>query len=173
LTNPFKHLAKKVVVDLRLKKFARHERSLNFAEEFKKVKKVLIIVPSGNEYTESVQDFIKGAGLVFKNASVSTFASSTLRKSDLTWFGIPNEKYLHLIRDESFDLVLDINLRPDRVCAYLSALSGAAMRLNLIGGDYDYIYNLHFRSDNANNINERLNNIIVCLNKFNPQKIMQ
>lgn len=160
MINPFKLLVKNTVVNFRLKKFVKYEQSYDFVEELKKVKKVLIILPQDEEYSESMMDFTKRIGNVFKKARVSTFTSASLRKSELTWFGIPNEQYLRIIREEQFDLVLDINPRQDIVCSYLCALSGAPTRLNLSSGTYDYIYNLYFKMNNIPNINGKLDNVI-------------
>ena len=163
MNNPFKTVVMNQVVNFRLKMFHKSEGSYNFFEELTKVKKILIILPSADEYSDHIQQFIKEIGLIFTKASVSTFASSSLRKNDLSWFGVPNEKYLNIIREEEFDLVIDTNIIQDKLCSYLSALSGASLRLNLASGDYDYIYNLHFRSDQHKHIPDRLQNIIAYL----------
>ena len=148
------------VVNFRLKMFHKYERAYNFIEEVNKVKKILIILSANDEYSSTVQQFIKEIGRTFKRASVSTFDSNSLRKSDLSWFGVPNERYLNIIREEGFDLVIDANIVQDKVCSYLCALSGAQLRLNLSSGHYDHIYNLHFRSDRDKPVPNRLQNIV-------------
>ncbi|MCB0281788.1 MAG: hypothetical protein H6627_06245 [Calditrichae bacterium] len=150
-------------LNFRLKMIARQERAYNFSEELKKVRKILVILPSDQEYSQPIQEFVQKLGAKFSKARVSTFVNSTLRKSDLSWMGLPNEQYLKIIRDESFDLVVDANTEQDQICTYLCALSGAPMRLNVSSGMYDSIYNLHFRSSSAKNINEKLDNVIAYL----------
>jgi hypothetical protein len=147
-------------LDFRLKKLHEKENIYNFSHELKKVKKILVILPSKDEYTETIQSFVKRLTEIFEKARVSTFVDSSLRKTDISWLGVPNEQYLKSIQDEQFDLVIDINIVQDRICAYLCALSGASMRLNLASGEYDFIYNLQFRADPQKKLNEQLNNII-------------
>ncbi len=160
MNNPVKQVVMNQVVNFRLKMFHKYERAYNFIEEVNKVNKILIILSAHDEYSETIQQFIKEIGRIFKKASVSTFSSSSLRKSDLSWFGVPNEKYLDIIREEGFDLVIDANIEQDKVCSYLCALSGAKLRLNLCSGNYDHIYNLHFRSNRDKPIPDRLQNIV-------------
>lgn len=159
LKNAFLHK----YLNFRLKLLQKQDRSYNFASELKNTQKILVILPSEQEYTEHMQDFIKRLGSEFKNAKVSTFVSSTLRKTDLSWLGLPNEQYLNLIREENFDLVVDVNTEQDQVCSYLCALSGAPMRLNLTSGTYDFIYNLHIRSDSEKSLDHKLANVISYL----------
>jgi len=132
----------------------------DFSEELTKVKSILVILPAKEEYGEPVQDFLKQLNLVFPKSRVSTFVKSTLRKEDLSWLGLPNERYLKIFKDERFDLVVDLNTKQDNACSYLAALSGAPMRLNLDSGKNDFIYNLHIKSSTEKKIEERLNSII-------------
>lgn len=163
MNNPVKIFLLNQVVNFRLKMFHKYERTYDFIEEVKKVKKILIILPANDEYSNQLQKFIKEINQTFNKSSISTFATSTLRKNDLIWFGVPNEKYLNLIREEGFDLVIDANIVQDKVCSYLCALSGAQLRLNLSSGPYDHIYNLHFRTGLDKPIPNRLSNIVTYL----------
>jgi Family of unknown function (DUF6913) len=169
LTNPIKKAALNQFLNFRLKMLAGQERAYDFSSELKKVGKALVILPAQNEFTEPVQVFIKRLMDIFPKARISTFVSSTLRKEDLSWLGVPSDKYLKIIRDELFDLVVDVNIEQDKVCSYLCALSGAPMRLNLASGDYDSIYNLHFRTSPEKKFEERLTNIVSYLEFLKKQ----
>ena len=153
------------IINIRLKMISQQDRTYDFSHQLNKTEKILIIIPAGNEYSETMQSFIKQIGHTFNNARVSTFVNSSLRKNDLNWLGVPNDKYLKVIRDELFDLVVDVNLKQDKISSYLCALSGAPMRINLSSGDFDHLYNLHFRAKDANSksLEERLYNIISYL----------
>lgn len=146
-------------LNLRLKMLERQERAYDFAAELKKVQKCLVILPDQNETDGSNQDFLKRLTHIFPQARISTFVSSSLRKEDINWLGVPNEKYLKTIRDEHFDLVVDLNPVQDKIAVYLSALSNAPMRLNLASGAYDKVYNLHFRTSEDKKTAQRLENI--------------
>jgi hypothetical protein len=152
------------IINLRLKIISQKDQAYNFSEQLSKTQKILIIIPTGSEYTETMQSFTKRIGQLFSNARVSTFVNSSLRKNDLNWLGVPNESYLKVIRDEQFDLVVDVNTRQDKISSYLCALSGAPLRINLTSGAYDHLYNLHFRIKDSSKSNEqRLNNMISYL----------
>jgi len=160
LIKPIKKVILGKYLNFRIKMLVSQERAYDFSSELNNVKKVLVILPALNEYTEPNQAFVNKLNKVFPDASISTFVSSTLRKDDMSWLGVPNEHYLKIIREEQFDLVVDVNHKQDKVCSYLCALSGAPMRLNLASGEYDSIYNLHFRSSSDKKIEERLVNIV-------------
>ncbi|HED10080.1 MAG TPA: hypothetical protein ENJ10_05295 [Caldithrix abyssi] len=145
MPNPLKELFLKRYLNLRLKLIRHGERAYNFADELKKVKNILVLLPVGHEYEEATQDFLKQLGAIFPQGRVSTFVKSTLRKSDLNWMGVPNDTYLKVIQDGQIDLVIDLNQPQDRIVSYLVALSGAPLRLNLAEGEWDDNYNLHFR----------------------------
>jgi len=146
MINMVKKAILKRFLDLRLKLLVSNQRVYDFSREIRKVEKILIILPSGKEYEAVMQDFVSSISALFPRARTSTFLRSSLRKSDLSWLGLPNERYLKIIRDEQFDLIIDGNTYTDSICAYLCALSGAPLRLNLTSGPYDAIYNLHMRS---------------------------
>lgn len=141
----------------------KQERSYNFAEELNKTEKILVILPAGDEYSEPMQNFVRKIGKIFEKARVSTFVKSSLRKNDLSWLGVPNDHYLKVIQDEQFDLVVDVNLRQDKISSYLCALSGAPMRVNLVSGKFDDLYNLHFRVNDNKSLEERMQNILSYL----------
>ncbi len=145
MPNPVKELFLKRYINLRLKMIRHGERACNFADELKKVKNILVLLPAGHEYEEQFQRFIKRLGEVFPGSRVSTFVKSTLRKTDLNWLGVPTDAYLKLIQEGQLDLVIDLNRPQDRLVSYLVALSGAPLRLNLAEGEWDENYNLHFR----------------------------
>jgi hypothetical protein len=152
------------IINFRLRVLSKQDRAYDFSEQLAKTEKILIIIPAGDEYSESIQNFTQKIGMLFKKARVSTFVNSSLRKNDLNWLGVPNEKYLRIIRDEQFDLVVDINTKQDTISSYLCALSGAPMRINLTSSEFDHLYNLHFRvKDVRKSTDEQLQNILSYL----------
>ncbi len=157
-------------IKLRLKILSGKNEPYDFSHELSKTRKILVIISSGHEYSESFQLFISRLSELFSKSRVSTFVKSSLRKSDLNWFGLPNEKYLKIIREENFDLILDLNIQQDDLSAFLCAFSGAPLRLNLSSGIYDDIYNLHFRPSDENSIEKKLENVLSYLKYFTKQK---
>jgi hypothetical protein len=105
--------------------------------------------------------------------NISTFDIGGLRRADCNWLGVPHEHYLNQVREGNFDLVIDLNTTPDRVCSYITAFSGAKVRMNLIPGRYDHIYNFQVRSDSHKSTEEKLQNILVYLLKLKNLKALE
>jgi len=135
----------------------------DFFEDVKKIKKLLIILPLDRAEEIIAREYLPEIQRVFGGAKVSTLDLSTLRKSDTNWLGVPNNKYLANIQKEEFDLVLDLNGRHDRLCAYLCALTAAPMRLHVSEGKFDKIYNLHFRIPGGAPLRSRYQNLLTYM----------
>lgn len=154
-------------LDWRLNFFKNDDAIRNFPEDIRKIKNILIIAPLEIENSESFRNFTSGLYEIFENARVSTFQKESLRSTDRNWLGVPNEEYLLQLKQDQFDLVIDLNLNQDKICAYLGALSGAPVRLNLSSGKYDHVYNLHFRVEKSKSLNEKYTNILNYLKSLN------
>jgi ADP-heptose:LPS heptosyltransferase len=86
-----------------------------------------------------------------------------LHKFDVNWLGVPNQSYLDRIRNENFDITIDLNSHHDVLCTYLTDLIEAPMRLHLVEGKFDKIYNLHIRSKMESSIEKRYQNLVKYL----------
>ncbi|RMH63754.1 MAG: hypothetical protein D6677_06430 [Calditrichaeota bacterium] len=135
-------------IRIRLKLMQSGARAYNFHDEIRKVRNILVILPANQAYEGAYQKFLHELNAVFPGASISTFEKSNLRKNDLNRLGLPNDTYLKLIRDSMPDMVIDLNEPQDKVCSYITALSGAPVRVNLARGEWDDVYNLYFRQTN-------------------------
>lgn len=159
------------LLDTRLFFIKEHSQMKDFFEELKKVKKVLIILPVDKKEEEVAREFLPEIQHAFGRAKLSTLDLSSIRESDTNWLGVPNQKYLSKIQAENFDLLLDLNGRHIRLCAYLGALSEALMRLHIAEGKFDKIYNLHFRTDENAPLISRYQNFlsnIIRMRKKSP-----
>ena len=152
-------------LDFNLKSSRKDNATYVVSEKLKDVKQVLVIKPPAGIEDKSLQDFIAGLYAVYPDVQVSTFMRSSLRNSDTNWLGVPNDRYLKNIREINFDLAIDLNLQHDTICSYICKLSGAPLRLNLMPGHYDNIYNLHIKSA-GNSIDKALQNILKYLRTF-------
>jgi hypothetical protein len=91
----------------------------------------------------------------------------------MNWLGVPGKEYLNNIREEDFDLLIDLNEQQDRVCTYLSALSNATMRIHFSEGKFDRIYNLQIRTDINASLNTKIQTLLNYLIKFSKtEKVM-
>lgn len=153
-------------INFRLKLFKDKEDSLNFPEEIKKVKNILLMIPEENEYNTSIQTFVTELYRLFKSAEISTFERSSFRKSDGNWFGLPGDDYLKTFQDVNFDLIIDLNHPHDNLCSYICALIGSRLRMSWTAGGFDHVYNLQIRSKYAGLMEDKLANILNYFQSF-------
>lgn len=125
-------------------------------------------MPADRKNKIEFRSFISGLNEIFSKAKVSTFQIKDLRLHEQNWLGVPNERYLNELRAEDFDLIIDLNEEPDKICAYICALSRAPVRINLTSGKYDHVYNLYFRSEDDKSVTDRYNLILDNLKRLKP-----
>ena len=166
MLNPIKNYFLEKLVTTRLFLLKEKNPVTNFMQEMNHVKKILIILPVRVQASQAVQVFINKMNSTFSASEISTFETSMLRKRDVNWLGIPNSAFLNNIREEKFDLLIDLNSEQDNVCTYLGALSDAPMRIHLSEGKYDKIYNLQIRTDTEAPLSTRFDTLIIYLSKL-------
>lgn len=138
----------------------------DYFRQLSKTKKILIILPVKIKDSEFINEFKSNLADVFPKSSISTFDITSLRKTDMNWLGVPGKEYLNRIREEAFDLLIDLNERQDRICTYLGALSNAAMRIHFSEGKFNKIYNLQIRTNLNTPLNLKIQTLINYLIKF-------
>ncbi|MBN2426454.1 MAG: hypothetical protein JXR46_06345 [Calditrichaceae bacterium] len=148
-------------LEVRLKLITDKTDAYNFPALINNLKNALIILPQHTE--KFIHEFPSRLYSAFPGINISTFDISGLRKSDCNWLGVPHVHYLDQVRDGNFDMVIDLNLIPDKICSYITAFSGALIKINLVSGPYDHIYNLQIKSAENKSIPEKLENIIKYL----------
>jgi len=157
-------------LNFRLNSFKSNEELCDYPEKMGAIKKILLILPAECRDKTEYRSFINGLNAIFQKAKISTFQIKDLRLHEQNWLGVPNERYLDELHSQNFDLIIDLNIRPDKICAYICAFSEAPIRLNLISGKYDHVYNLYFRSDQDKSVDERYQLILDNLTKLKLQK---
>ncbi|HES60216.1 MAG: hypothetical protein JW956_10270 [Calditrichaceae bacterium] len=166
MVKQFKNLMLNKYLNFRLNYFKSNEDLCDYPAKIGTIKKVLLILPAECKDKTEYRDFINGLNQVFQKAKISTFQIKDLRLHEQNWLGVPNERYLDELRSQNFDLIIDLNIRPDKICAYICALSEAPVRINLVSGKYDHVYNLYFRSEQEKSIDERYQLILSNLAKL-------
>ena len=145
----------------------------DYSRQLNEVKKILIILPVIHQNVQLENDFKSNLADAYPKSSISTFGVTSLRKSDMNWLGVPGKEYLNNIREEDFDLLIDLNEHQDRVCTYLSALSNAPMRIHYSEGKFDKIYNLQIRTEITAPLNVKVQTLFKYLEKFSKtEKVM-
>jgi hypothetical protein len=153
-------------LDFNLKSARKNDKLCDFSKKLKSIAQILVIKPKNSIDNKSLQTFISGLYNIYPNIQVSTFTRSSLRKIDVNWLGVPNDRYLKNIQEIHFDLVIDLNINHDTICSYICKLSSAPLRLNLKSGHYDHIYNLHIKTNSNAVIDDELQNILRYLRSF-------
>jgi RNAse (barnase) inhibitor barstar len=148
------------LLDTRLHFTRGKSQITNFVKGIKSVKKVLIILPRDRAEEVQARKYLTALIQVFDKVQVSTLDVFSLRRIDVNWLGIPNDSYLNRIRSEKFDMTIDLNSHHDVLCTYLTGLIEAPVRLHLVEGKFDKIYNLHIRSRMEAPIEKRYQNLV-------------
>jgi len=145
----------------------------DYSQQLSEAKKILIILPVIHQNVQMENDFKSNLAQAFPKSSISTFGITSLRKTDMNWLGVPGKEYLKNLREEDFDLLIDLNDQQDRVCTYLCALSNASMRIHFSEGKFDKIYNLQIRTDINTSLNTKIRTLLNYLIKFSKtEKVM-
>lgn len=156
----FKHFLIEKFLLAKLMLGRKKQNLTNFGDYMQKVGKILIILPVNKESELSDKTFVKKVSDIFETARINTFDLNMLRKSDINWLGVPNNAFLNNIRDENYDLLIDINPDHNKLCCYLDALSEAEMRIHLAQGKFDSIFNLQIRSDSDIPLNSKYDTLL-------------
>ena len=166
MVKQIKNLLLNKYLNFRLNYFKSSEGLCDYPAKIDTIKKILLILSTDCKDKIKYRDFIAGLNEIFSEANVSTFQIKDLRLHEQNWLGVPNGRYLSELRSQAFDLIIDLNLQSDKICAYICALSEAPVRINLISGKYDHVYNLYFRSNREKSGEERYNLILDNLMKL-------
>jgi hypothetical protein len=127
----------------------------NFPENFKNVKKILIILPRDRAEEVNARKYIPEFNKIFDSCRISKLDIFNLDENDKNWLGAPNKFYLSKIKNEKFDLSVDLNSSHDILCTFLTAKAGAPLRIHLAQGKFDKIYNIQIRSEFSSSLHAR------------------
>jgi hypothetical protein len=170
LTNFIKNYMLDKYLDLKLKMLKDENLLCSFPEDIKKIKRVYIIPDMDEIDDHNLQNFQNSLRKLFPNVRITLFQKKKLTVSNQNTIGAPNKAYLGRIKEDAYDLLIDLNLVQNKICSFIAANSGAPIRLNLASGDYDHVYNLHFRTGESKSTEERYNNILNYLKSLKPSK---
>jgi hypothetical protein len=169
-TNIIKSYFLEKLLNTRLNFSKEKNQSTNFVHNLRTVKRVLIILPRDRAEEVGIRKYLTALYKVFDNVQVSTLDIFSLRKIDVNWLGLPNQSYLNRIRSENFDLTIDLNSYHDVLCTYITDLIAAPMRLHLMEGKFDKIYNLHIRSSGSTSTDKRCQNLVHYISHLRQHK---
>jgi len=147
--------------------FIREKRQItDFLQQLNSVKKVLIILPRDRAEEVYSRKYLNQIRQLFKGTRISTLDVISLRKTDTNWLGMPNQDFIKKLHNENFDLIVDLNSFHDRLCTFLGASTGAPLRLHVMPGRYEKVYNLQFRVHKSASMDVRFRILINYLAQF-------
>ena len=132
----------------------------DFFKQINDLNKLLIIVPRDRAEEVSVRKYVTQIRQIFKGTRIATLDVFNIRDHDVNWIGLPNQHYIKKLYDEKYELVIDLNSHHDYLCAYLCFCTRAPLRLHLVSGKYDKIYNLQLRVGEFASVDTKFRNLI-------------
>lgn len=104
------------------------QRPINFPDDLKTPKRILICLPSSLRELTLVKQFLPTITSIFKPADLTLLAVPGVKLADiyprkgfqiltpspdqLTWTGLPKKSYIQMLQGYNFDMLLDLNFAP-------------------------------------------------------------
>jgi len=152
--------------------FTRESNQItDFFRQINDLSKILIIVPHDRAEEVFVRKYLSQIRSIFKGTRISTLDVFNMRDYDTNWIGMPNQNYLKKLHDEKFEFVIDLNSHHDQLCTYLCLCTTAPLRLHLVQGKYDKIYNLQLRVADSTSTDNLFRNLISYLSLLRGVKV--
>lgn len=164
--NPLKKRLRRTYLNAKLKWSGKQKDMYDFAEQIKMIRRILVLMPEDKSLRPAAESFLKKLAGLFHGVQFETFVKSQLTEKDLNWFGVPDQAFLNHLQQKQYGLLIDLNPSPDQLYSYLTANSGAPVRLNLCESPYDYIYNLHIRPNRSKPFAGQLDTVLVHLHNL-------
>jgi hypothetical protein len=165
-TNFIKNFFLEKMISTRLYFVRDNSDITDFFTAVRSVKKILVILPRDRALEVMSRKYVSQIHDIFKPAQFSSLDIYNLRKVDVNWLGIPNNSFLSKIKNENFDMILDVNSYHDHLCTYLGVFTDAPLRMHLCEGQFDKFYNIHIRSEQHTSIEKKYKNMIKYLAKI-------
>jgi hypothetical protein len=154
------------LLEIRLLFIREQSQITDFLLQLNSLKKVLIILPRDRAEEVYSRKYLSQIRRLFKGTRISTLDVGSLRGTDKNWLGMPSQDFIKKLYNEKFDLVVDLNSFHDRLCTFLGARAGAPMRLHVMPGKYEKVYNLQFRVHKSASMDVRFRILINYLAQF-------
>lgn len=111
---------------------------LDFPLPAKKVKNVLIVFPRELNHLDDANQFVQKLREAYRRWSVKIFDVDKISAQDLNILKLPNQTVLEKLKKANYDIVIDLNVHTDMVCAYIAVISEATYRIKFTNEDQHY-----------------------------------
>ena len=123
--------------------------SLELPIKISAVKNVLIILPVNMEYMDAAMLFVRKIRKVFRPWHYMILDIDKIKDEQLNRLRLPRQAFTDELKNNKFDLVLDLNFEPDLRILYLIGLLQIPLRLRLHPLPQNH-YNIIVNTDRQN-----------------------
>lgn len=137
------------------------EEIIDVRADFARVRRCLVLMPAQQPEFKVALAKLEALRASLPDAKISCYIRNTVAdtlklasavkvfrdtEEDFTFFGIPRRSLVKKVFATRFDLIIDLNQKFDSVCAFLSAKSGARLRICFSEPERDPFYNFQIRT---------------------------
>jgi len=116
----------------------RIDTILNFPIRSKEVKNVLIVFPRELDHLDDANQFVQKLREGYRSWSVEIFDVDKLSQKELNILKLPNQTVIHKLKKPNYEIVIDLNVPFDPVCAFIAVLSEATYRIKFTNQEQLY-----------------------------------
>jgi hypothetical protein len=126
----------------------RINTKLEFPVQAKEVKKVLVIFPKDVDLIDANQ-FIQKLRAEYRRWSVEIFDVYKIKPEERNILKMPNRILSNRLRKKNYDMVIDLNVPLDNVCAFIAVITEATYRVKITNEEQHY-FNMQCSSSKEN-----------------------
>ncbi len=120
--------------------------AMSFPLHATSIRRVWVIMPRDLQYIEAAHQFINELRQKFPFWDIQLFDVDKLPQEKLNWMHIPNKEYIADLKNQHYDMVIDLNRQMDWLVVYLAVMSGAPYRVHLENEDGEF-FNIQFKAN--------------------------
>ncbi len=129
-----------------LRKVTKTAQAVSFPIHATSIQRVLVIMPRDLRLIEAAHEFINQLREQFPYWQVQIFDVDKLPPEKLNWLGVPRKGYVREIKNQQYDMVIDLNQQVDWLITYLAVMSGAPYRVHLESANGEF-FNIQFKAN--------------------------
>ncbi len=129
-----------------LRALKKSQQAMSFPLQATSIQRVLVIMPRDLRLIEAAHDFINQLREQFPYWQVQIFDVDKLPPEKLNWMQVPRKEYIRELKNQQYDMVVDLNQQVDWLITYLAVMSGAPYRVHLESEDGQF-FNIQFKAN--------------------------
>ena len=161
--------------------FREPDKVLTFTDAVKRARSALVVMPSEQMYSEMSRPLLQFIQSRFSGGNLTIIVPEeakpvvrqltrcdviNLRQDDIGSFALPKKEIINRIRRNTYDLVIDLNLKFSLPAAYMCKASRSRLRVGFATEYADTFFNLQIRTDASRNVKSTYERFAACLGMF-------